>query len=405
MNWGGVWTAPSDNSLNFEVAISYPEDRDVTIMYTLDASEPTMENGMMYSNPIQICESTVIRAKAFSDGCISIPSTTHSYIFIDREQKLPVISLVIDPKYLYDESIGILAKGNGTNANANYMYDWRRPLNLEYFPIGEDAALNQLCEMRIHGGSWTRTYCKLKSFALYANKRFGTKRFDYEFWPDDKPGVHDNKSFLLRNSGNDFYVSGYCRDVVCQRGMGRFSEVDWQGCSPVLVYINGEYHAMLNLRERSNEDNVYANYDGLEDIDAIENWTELKEGDWKNYNEFQEFYSEENGHSLEEWKAWMDVEEYADMMILAAWVLNTDFPHNNIFMWRPRAEEGKWRWILKDFDFGLGFYDFRDTYRQPDGNFYETMRDLRSEQIMCLDNHLMLSPEYRDLYLNLSFQS
>ena len=98
----------------------------------------------------------------------------------------------------------------------------------------------------------------MKSLAIYANKRFGTKRFTYEFFPEQKPGVNDFKSISLRNAGNDFdYL--YMRDAIIQRSMAENCDLDWQAWMPAVVYINGVYKGMLNLRERSNEDNIYTN--------------------------------------------------------------------------------------------------------------------------------------------------
>jgi len=44
-------------------------------------------------------------------------------------------------------------------------------------------------------------------------------------------------------------------------------------------------------------------------------------------------------------------------MILQIYVSNTDFPGNNLVLWRQRKTDGKWRFILKDTDFGLGIWD------------------------------------------------
>ena len=41
---------------------------------------------------------------------------------------------------------------------------------------------------------------------------------------------------------------------------------------------------------------------------------------------------------------------------------NLDFPGNNIVVWRPTAEGGRWRWISKDTDFGLGLYGRSANY-------------------------------------------
>ena len=166
---------------------------------------------------------------------------------------------------------------------------------------------------------------------------------------------------LLRNAGNDFdYL--YMRDAIIQRTVASHVDIDWQAWRPAIVYINGVYKGMLNIRERSNEDYVYTNYDGLEDIDMIENWGQLKEGDKKNFNLFKSFYNKK-GHTMAEYEQWMDCTEFINLMIANLYYLNHDFPGNNIMMWRPREEGGRWRWIMKDSDFGLGLYDRDVNYK------------------------------------------
>jgi hypothetical protein len=93
----------------------------------------------------------------------------------------------------------------------------------------------------------------------------------------------------------------------------------------------------------------------------FENWNELKEGTWDNLNAFKAFYAEHN-HTLEEYAKWMDWEEFFNLMIMNLYFDNEDFPCNNIVMWRPRTDEGKWRWIAKDTDFGLGLYGTNPSY-------------------------------------------
>ncbi len=392
---GGVWSEQIPIDLELSLPDSAPSN--AIIRYTLDGKEPTLENGLTYSTPIAIRESVCVRAKIFADGFLSIPSSVQSYIFMDREQKIPLISIVIDPDYLYDDAIGIFVEGEGGADNPNYKNDWRRPLNLEYFPVEEEAALNQLCEMRVQGGA-TRSLSDLKTVAVYANKRFGTKRFDYEFWSNDKPGVTDNKSFLLRHGGNDF-GRGYYRDALCQRMIGRHTDVDWQGYAPTLVYINGKYHAMLAIRERSNEDNIYANYEGMEDIDMIENWTELKEGTLENFNAFKNFYTDSEEHELEDWSEWMDLEEYTNMMIGEIWAGNSDFPHNNIVLWRPREDSSKWRWLIKDMDFGLGLYTSKPQL-DSNYNFFNWLYEATTLKGSKIFQQLMLNDDYKNYFVN-----
>ena len=357
---GSVFTSSKNIQLTLSLPIGAPEGTE--IRYTTNGTEPTA-NSTMYTSPISFNSNRTIRAKLFCNGWLSPRSTVHSYLFFPttRTLTLPVISIVTDSKYLNDSKIGIYVDGSYKSGKKNYQYNWRRPINLEYFEAADQSAsLNQLCETRVMGAASRGN--ALKSLVVYANKRFGTKRFEYEFFPDQRPGMTDFKSLQLRNAGNDFdYL--YMRDVICQRTMGTYTDIDWQAWRPAIVYMNGTYKGILNIRERANEDNVFTNYDGLEDIDLIENWSDLKAGTWDNYNQFKAFYTEQ-GHKMAEYEQWMDCEEFINFMVMNIYFNNMDFPGNNIVMWRPRAEGGRWRWIAKDLDYVMGIYNqFTASYK------------------------------------------
>lgn len=336
------------------------------IRYTRDGSEPTATSAV-YSQAIAVVGTGMIRAKLFCNGWTSPRSVTHTYIFPDHNVTLPIVSIVTDRRHLMDSKTGILVDGNYSSSKKNYQYDWRRPINLEvYEPADPEQTtfvdyrrcLNQLCEARVMGAA--SRGMSLKSLAVYAHKRFGEKRFDYAFFPDQRPDNDEYKSFLLRNAGNDFdYL--YMRDAIIQRTMASHVDLDWQAWRPAIVYINGEYKGMLNFRDRSNDDNIATYYDGLDDIDIIKNHWELQHGTWDNYNAFKAFYNE-HGHTYDEYAQWMDLDEYINVMALNLYYNNLDFPGNNIVFWRPRAEGGRWRIIVKDTDYSLGIYDEKNTY-------------------------------------------
>ena len=341
------------------------------ITYTTNGSEPTATD-TKYTKPISISKTTVIRAKVFCDGWLSPMSTAQSYVFHPRKMTTPVFSMQINDLYLNGDNYMGLFKYNNSKEDKK-THDWRRPMNIEFFPTeGEASAFNQLGEIRIQGGQ-SRSNA-LKSLVFYANKRFDPdhKRFQYEFFPDQKPGVTEFKSFSLRDGGNDF-GDLYFRDAIIQRTMAGHVDMDWQACHTAVLYINGEYMGMLNIRERSNEDNIYSNYDGLEDIDMVEIGhekdsndkdlfiEELKSGTIDFYDRFKTFYNEK-GHTMAEYETWMDVSEYLNVMIMNLYYGNIDFPGNNIVFWRPNDDakdcplEKRWRVIVKDTDLGLGLY-------------------------------------------------
>lgn len=335
----------------FNLQLSLPEGspEGTEIRYTTNGSEPTGSSAK-YTADIPITKSTSIRAKLFCNGWLSPRSTVQSYIFHDQSLTIPVISIVTDNSYLNDKKIGIFANNYG---HEKYQQvDWRRPLNIELFDAeGEPSQLNQLCETRITG-AWSREAAR-KSMGIYCHKRFGKKNMEYEFFPDQCPGLTNYKSIVLRNSGNDRDYT-YMRDAVCQRAMAEHADIDWQAWRPAVIYINGNYWCLLNIRERANENNILTHYDGLEDIDLIENG-ELKEGTKDNYDAFTAFFNE-HGHTLDEYAELMDWEEYIRITTMNLYFNNLDYPGNNNVMWRPRAEGGKWRWIAKDLDYTLGLY-------------------------------------------------
>ena len=364
-----------NTALNLTLSLPEGAPDGAYITYTTNGSEPKA-NGTKYSKAISISKTTVVRAKVFCDGWLSPMSTAQSYIFHPRTMTVPIFSVQTDDKYLNDKSIGLFANNNSKEDKKTH--DWRRPVNIEFFPAeNKESEFNQLGETRIQGGQ-SRSNA-LKSMVFYANKRFDPdhKRFSYEFFPDQKPGVNEFKSFSLRDGGNDF-GDLYFRDLIIQRTMGSHVDLDWQAGHTAVLYINGEYMGMLNIRERSNEDNIYSNYNKLEELDMIEisheqeNGVdkfieEFKGGDEEFYNSFKAFYSEK-GHTLEEYEQWLDVSEYLNVIAMNFFYGNIDFPGNNLVFWRPNDDDNesglpkRFRVIVKDTDFGLGLYGRQNNY-------------------------------------------
>lgn len=387
------------------LSITIPEGapEEAEIHYTLDGSEPTATSEV-WTEDLPIEKSTVVRAVLICDGYITPRSVTHSYIFDSYDSGLQYVSLVTDNEYFYGDELGIYVTGPDEE-NPNYGYDWRRPVNIEFFGAKDtDAYINQLGETRVKGGA-TRVW-PVKSLVLYANKRFGEKRFIHEFFPDFTPGIDEFKSLELRNSGNDHRYS-MMRDVVMQESVGMNADLDWQPHQSMIIYVNGEYIGFMNLRPRANEDYIYAYYDGLEDIDLIENWQTAEAGSLDNFEKFKAFYSEK-GHTLEEYRQWMDVEEFLNLFIMNIFYDNKDWPGNNIVQWRPLDEDGKWRWIAKDTDCGLGWtsQDFGSEYptlKWVTNNYTSDTYKVGNAEFatLCFKN-MIEDSRIRDLFVNLS---
>ena len=282
---GRVMTSPTT------VTISIPEGNwpsDTRIYVTTDGSEPTVNSTSATKHTFDVSQTTVIRAKLISAEALSRPSLTQSYIFHPRTTTLPIISIVTNDSYLYGSEDGILSSKVNADGIANYEHSWRRPVNTEYLGLTGDVPMfNQIGETAV-GGGYSRKFAQ-KCLKIYANKRFGTKRYNGAFWAE-KPAVTKSKSFMLRAGGNT-YKRARINDAFIQCVFGRhvFS-IDYQAYSPAIVYVNGVYKGEYGLRERSDEDYVEANYDGLEDIETATHLSYLPSSDERYQTSFYKLY-------------------------------------------------------------------------------------------------------------------
>lgn len=234
----------------------------------------------------------------------------------------------------------------------NYSYEWRRPANFEYFNTQNgETVFNQCGEMAV-GGNFSRIMPQ-KSIKCYAKNRFGKKNFKGNFW-HDKPEVTKMKSFMLRNGGNNC-KGARISDAALQKFFGtNIDEIDWQAYEPVIVYINGVYKGIYEFRERSNEDYVASNYDiDDEDVEIANNRNYASVyPDNPYFNDFYKLYHRSDV-TYEEMAEAMNIVNFMNAFIVECYSSNTDYPHNNVTIWRQKGDGYKWHWIVKDLDLVL----------------------------------------------------
>ena len=93
------------------------------VYYTLDGSDPTVE-GEAFTAPLEVTETTVLRAVALDDGVPVSAVTTATYL-MGENTGLPVLSLVTEPAHLWDEETGIYTNAEERGRNWGAAGDGR----------------------------------------------------------------------------------------------------------------------------------------------------------------------------------------------------------------------------------------------------------------------------------------
>lgn len=350
----------------------YAEDGNAKIYYTTDGKEPTI-NSMQYSSPIQINTTTPLRAIAVVNGEVASDITTATY-FIGVNNiptSIKVVSLVTDRNYVYGDTLGALVVGKrgatvpsncgAMDRTANYMNDWDRPCNFELYDENKETMANQ--EVKISAfGACSRTKA-IKSVAVKAGKAVGNNKFDCAIFRE-KPALKW-KGLVLRNSGNDFgrmlFRDGYIQTVAAS-GM----DLDHQAYEPTVVFMNGEYYAMLGMRERTNKDFVYSNYGLKEEDFCIEVTSKTGNSSCDDFQQVKNIANNANSaDAFNKIDEIIDVDEFLNYMMTEIYIFNKDWSDNNNKAWK-RNENGKWRWILYDTEYSTSLYEENMT-----GNGFE----------------------------------
>jgi len=348
---GGFYSS----SLNIEISA---ESSNAVICYTTDGSEPT-EASNLFDNILNINSTTVLRARVFETGNLPSKVITQTY-FINEDHNLPVISISSDPNNFWDDQTGIYIMGNNANSEfpyfgANFWEDWERPVHLELFEQDGTLGFSIDAGVKIFGG-WSRAFSQ-KSLAIYARGGYGYSEINYQIFTDRT--IDKFQAFVLRNSGNDWDHSMF-RDGMMQSLVNDFN-IETQAYKPCVVYINGEYWGIQNIREKINEHYIASHFDiDPNNIDLLENQGNPIIGDAENYNMLIDYIASHDlsiPQNYEYVKTQMDMENFIDYNVAQIYFDNTDWPGNNVKLWRPKSSEGKWRWILFDTDFGFGLYN------------------------------------------------
>jgi hypothetical protein len=384
---------------NFSVTITCATPGAI-VRYTTNSTVPTAISGSVYTGPIPVYHTTVLRTAAFKTNLIPSDVDTRSYIRLDDVLQQPVqpagfptswgdvptdyemdpevvtspaysgllkpalldiptLSLVTDRSNLWDSVNGIYSHpGNDGNT-------WERPVSFEYINPGTGVNTQYNAGLRIHGG-YSRTGVK-QSFNVYFRGRYGTPTLEFPLLPDNPVASFD--ALTLRSQWNDGWVNTYSpggdnregvylRDEWSRRVLAEMGHLSTVG-SLMHLYLDGLYWGLYNPVEHINAAFVAfhrggneANYDVLKFNYGIE----AVDGDATAWNSLITLAEAGLGSdtAYRNIQNYMDVDDLIDYMILYIYIGNEDGPGKNCYAWHQRIPAGLFGFVNWDNEWCLG---------------------------------------------------
>ena len=406
-------------SIEVEITTETP---DAVIRYTTDGSQPSADQGSVYSGPISIDTMTVLRAAAFKPDHIPTNVDTQSYLFLNdvltQTRPEDYATLPMGADYDVDPDIALsekyqtrmleglqeiptmsvaLSRDDFVGPNGNYSnptskgMDWERPASAELID-GDGSTMFQIdAGFRVQGGASRNWEASPKhAFSLRFRDRYGDGRLDYPLFPESPVDSFDtvslragyNNSWIHRDGaqrGRSQHIRDqWVRDVLLEMG-----NPDAGRGFPVHMYVNGLYWGIYHLTERPDAVH-YAEYNGgdPDDIDA-RNGAEFIDGDRDAFNEMVSFARDGN---WEELLKVLDIDNYIDFQIINRYGGNDDLKTDG--NWRAAGGGSKrlpWHIYSWDAERVLESPTSNSRPLDPFNNIRNSLEDLTEYQARFAD--------------------
>jgi hypothetical protein len=251
----GFYDAPINLAITTNVA-------DAEIRYTTDGTTPSETRGTVYTGPVTIGETTVLRAIGYKPGFRSTDVDTQTYIFaadihgadmVDSLKAVPTISLVTEHTAFENEGSGNIRDEH--QASVEMIFPDGTP------GFQEDGGLSN------YGGRYTNF--RKKSFRIAFRSEFGATKLRYPIFDGFEykhfPPAEQFDSINLRSGSHDMSIRGaYMSNRFTDDSMLEMGNIAPHGRF-VHVYLNGRYWGQYHLRERWNADMASSYFGGSED--------------------------------------------------------------------------------------------------------------------------------------------
>ncbi len=420
----GVFTTPSPNATNTNAKQNYATkpamsvaagfyagaqsvtitspDAGVSIYYTTDGSTPTTASNL-YSGPVNIATTTVLRTRAFSSN-LNIPASfvnSNTY-FINSTHTTNVVSV-------FGDQIETLLNGSQIFPQTG----------LEYFDATQALKAETEGEANEHGNdSWAYNQ---RGFDYISKDEMG-----YNYAVNHTVFVNKTRDsferLIFKGAANDNFPEGtpglpaHIRDsyahTLSQRAKLNMDERTW---APAILYVNGKYWGVYDVREKVDDaDFISYYYDQDEpNIQFLKTWggTWSEYGgaqaqtDWNTLRAFITGNSMATQSNYDYVDSVFNVKSFVDYFVFNSWLVTSDWLDWNTAWWRgldPAGDKKKWRYALWDMDAILGHYINYTGVPDPSPNAdpcnVEGLPDPGGQGHTQILNALMANPGFKQYY-------
>ena len=378
------------------------------VRYTIDGSDPT-NSSAIFTSPINVDSTTVIRARCFSLDAYVLPGNTiTNTFFINEDISLPVISLSSDPRNLFDWNYGIYVMGPDADLSAipyfgaNFWKGWARPSHIEFFDENGNFGFESNTEAKIQGNfskAWPQ-----RGFTVSAKDNYEAEDINYKIFPD-KP-ITKFKSFNIRNAGSDWNTC-HMRDRMIQKTAQELTKIDIMDARPCVLFINGKYWGVYEIREKQDEHYIENNHNIDPDkIDFLEFDGSIINGSNQQFLEMATFIGSNDmtiQTNYDSAQKNIDTKNFCDYFITETYIVNTDWLGaytNNIKFWRPNNPPGKWRYLLWDTDLSLGFFQFTGDGGDTTNMLHRAMYPSTINPHSVMLRSLLANTDFKNYFVN-----
>ncbi|MDR2581402.1 MAG: CotH kinase family protein [Fibromonadaceae bacterium] len=346
----------------FETGLTFtlpPETERGVIRCDTSGVLPNESSPIRSGSTLNLTKTTIMRCAQFKSGTYPSEPVLRTYIIGERLPDLPVVSIAVNAKDMFDPITGLYMTGPNASSSypyygANYWADTELPIHVDFFESGARLAWSSPAGIKMFG-NYSRGHPK-KSVVIAFKNGYGEKNLKYSLFPEF-PHLTRFKHFILRNNGNNFGID-YIRDMLMSsltEGLG----MEYQKGRAVIVYYNGEYFGIHNLRERTNVRYFETNYDVSQDvIDLVKANNEVSNGSDADYQNILRWLNSVtlNDENLRILEQRIDIDNFTNHFQSRIYYNDRDWPGNNMKRWRFNSPPSKWRWLLYDTDHGWGSF-------------------------------------------------